>query len=470
MLRRNNHSNHGSYGEMHHSHHGSYGDSMNYSTRDDGPALQDFPPEVQYAMSPPTAPHTEKQEKLKEVDNYFANLFDVEEKRRIDFASPRSGNLSAANSPLHVKSLAKFSPTNVSHIHQVPPHMPQVASLPFGHSNDRGYNNVQQDFRSAPPRYPPQYRDMSSSGYRSYPPQQSYPHPGPPSSNGVLTVILKTVSSFFFKSEDGRNKKQDDTPATIDATLASNDWMSGLLAPQQPQSSSHRPSLNRQPSGSASFNPREGMTVLGLILLLFVGVNLSTLMTAEGEALKDIRKRRPRFGRGGVSTLTHEEGMDRPNSREYLQMMQRGRRPAGAASTPIKQPEPVKLNYNPPPVKPLYNPPPVKPIYNSNPEPPYNPPKQQPVEPVYNPPPPKVEPPPQPQVAVVKPQLGLPPVFNNMSTLPSPVLGTDIPMFWHIPKAGGSSFKEIFGTCMGFTLGCEMGGDPKHASSTVRFV
>lgn len=58
--------------------------------------------------------------------------------------------------------------------------------------------------------------------------------------------------------------------------------------------------------------------------------------------------------------------------------------------------------------------------------------------------------------------------YNNIATVDAMRVKGEIPLFWHIPRGGGGSYKEIFGQCMGLSLGCELGGDPHHADDTVR--
>lgn len=59
------------------------------------------------------------------------------------------------------------------------------------------------------------------------------------------------------------------------------------------------------------------------------------------------------------------------------------------------------------------------------------------------------------------------PVYNNIANVDSQRLPGEIPVFWHVPKAGGGSFKEVMGQCLGLTLGCELGGEQSHAADTV---
>merc|ERR1719162_1402869 len=44
---------------------------------------------------------------------------------------------------------------------------------------------------------------------------------------------------------------------------------------------------------------------------------------------------------------------------------------------------------------------------------------------------------------------------------------TDVPMFFHIPKAGGSTVKDIIGTCHRFVMATETGITDGHADDQV---
>jgi hypothetical protein len=58
--------------------------------------------------------------------------------------------------------------------------------------------------------------------------------------------------------------------------------------------------------------------------------------------------------------------------------------------------------------------------------------------------------------------------YKSIADVDTPRVKGEIPVFWHIPRGGGGSYKEIFGQCMGLALGCELGGDPHHAADAVR--
>jgi hypothetical protein len=447
---------------------------------------------------------------------------------------------------------------------------------------DQSQPQQQQQFHQGPgqhnnnaSQYPPQqqqqqqqHQHQNSSGYghvtnSNHNHYQVRPSPssgGPPLLRTLVAEPLMKVRNFAMSflanhtnargANIGRQKKQDDhdrhhhgdlMPGTagsaINETLASDNWMSGLLAaptpPPEPvngngntnaQSHSHpmqgqNSASSRSSNGngnttqsSSSSSSREGMAMVGLVLLLFVGLNMSSLMSAEESALTRMRQGRGRFGRNkNNKSVHHEEGMDRPNSIAYIKSVRgRGRgsggspqAPAHATSTESRKnawgaPRPIGIaNKEPPKQRQQLQQPPVpqlppqaasasvtadknnndstgnRPNANnpanfavdqliSKAAPPQKPPQPPPVAVVQQQPPPPPQQPSGPQ---------LPPVFDSVATVGKgpnfpPVAVTDIPMFWHIPKAGGSSIKEILGTCMGFTLGCELGGDPQHASTT----
>lgn len=48
-----------------------------------------------------------------------------------------------------------------------------------------------------------------------------------------------------------------------------------------------------------------------------------------------------------------------------------------------------------------------------------------------------------------------------------PLLESDTPVFWHIPKAGGSTFKDIMGACHRFVLASEAGILEGHSNDKV---
>jgi hypothetical protein len=49
-----------------------------------------------------------------------------------------------------------------------------------------------------------------------------------------------------------------------------------------------------------------------------------------------------------------------------------------------------------------------------------------------------------------------------------PLLKSDVPVFWHVPKAGGSTFKNIMGACHRLVLASAAGIKEGHADDTVR--
>ena len=54
------------------------------------------------------------------------------------------------------------------------------------------------------------------------------------------------------------------------------------------------------------------------------------------------------------------------------------------------------------------------------------------------------------------------PELNNFKDSWDPYAPTDIPLFWHIPKAGGSSIKDSLGGCHRFVQATEFGVTDGH--------
>lgn len=58
------------------------------------------------------------------------------------------------------------------------------------------------------------------------------------------------------------------------------------------------------------------------------------------------------------------------------------------------------------------------------------------------------------------------PELAGFKDVTDPFEDTDLPLFWHIPKAGGSTVKDIMGTCHRFTLASEAGVYEGHDQDT----
>jgi len=58
------------------------------------------------------------------------------------------------------------------------------------------------------------------------------------------------------------------------------------------------------------------------------------------------------------------------------------------------------------------------------------------------------------------------PVLDGYKDTSEPPEETDSPVFWHIPKAGGSTVKDIMGTCHRFTMASEYGIVEGHDQDT----
>jgi hypothetical protein len=59
------------------------------------------------------------------------------------------------------------------------------------------------------------------------------------------------------------------------------------------------------------------------------------------------------------------------------------------------------------------------------------------------------------------------PELNNFKDSWDPWEATDMPVFFHIPKSGGSTIKDIMGTCHRFVLASEAGVTDGHDQDTV---
>jgi hypothetical protein len=60
-----------------------------------------------------------------------------------------------------------------------------------------------------------------------------------------------------------------------------------------------------------------------------------------------------------------------------------------------------------------------------------------------------------------------PNIFSGYKDAWDPREKTDIPVFWHVPKAGGSTIKDIMGTCHRLTMASEAGITDGHGEETV---
>lgn len=60
--------------------------------------------------------------------------------------------------------------------------------------------------------------------------------------------------------------------------------------------------------------------------------------------------------------------------------------------------------------------------------------------------------------------------FHNLADFTTLRDESDIPVFWHVPKAGGSTMKTIFGKCLKFTMANEVGKRNKVGNASVEIV
>jgi len=59
----------------------------------------------------------------------------------------------------------------------------------------------------------------------------------------------------------------------------------------------------------------------------------------------------------------------------------------------------------------------------------------------------------------------LPAALKNLRQIHDPMQQGDMPFFFHIPRSGGSTVKDIMGTCLGLVIASEAGADHDHESS-----
>lgn len=67
-----------------------------------------------------------------------------------------------------------------------------------------------------------------------------------------------------------------------------------------------------------------------------------------------------------------------------------------------------------------------------------------------------------PNVGVV-----IPSAYDNLADLTEPVDPSDIPFFWHVPRSGGSTMKDLLTDCFGLVLASGLGKVPNDLTITV---
>jgi len=63
-------------------------------------------------------------------------------------------------------------------------------------------------------------------------------------------------------------------------------------------------------------------------------------------------------------------------------------------------------------------------------------------------------------------EVKLPSVFSFVTDVIVPMSSFDVPMFWHIPRSGGSALKEITALCLMLTQASQVGGFGTHANDS----
>lgn len=65
-------------------------------------------------------------------------------------------------------------------------------------------------------------------------------------------------------------------------------------------------------------------------------------------------------------------------------------------------------------------------------------------------------------------ELGMPPLYglSNFKDTGDKFLKTDVPIFWHVPKAGGSTIKDVAGSCHRLVMASNVGVSGGHANDT----
>jgi len=278
--------------------------------------------------------------------------------------------------------------------------------------------------------------------------------------DSAIHAIFNAFSRLLSNSSTRNAKKKNDDGSS--AAAGTTDWMSFLndtpKATTLPLASSGNDNLHTAKKQSAH---NTGILLLCLVLVFYIIIQVSTGIQEKQKGDVVSYKRNPiksKYAR------PHEEGMDRPNSVEYLRMVHQQRMSpqrvvGGVLEADVLQPATAAADR-------------------------YSPQQQQQdgMTGLH------VLAEPKRREAVLQhdsqttallsspavtnqatPNGSFPsdPVYNNIANVDSQRLPGEIPVFWHIPKAGGGSFKEIMGQCLGLTLGCELGGEQSHAADTV---
>lgn len=263
--------------------------------------------------------------------------------------------------------------------------------------------------------------------------------------NSMVDIFVNAFSRLFAASPIRQAKKNDSFHQTSGA-----DWMRSLSDKSKSfalpfASSSDLFSTHRWYQQHKIPKEKILFLLICISLIMYIIIQLSSRINLDRKVAPRVQKsNNPNSVFLGRVAKLHEEGLDRPNSVEYLRMIQKQRLAPqrvvggvqsmtglgsfategdGISREQLQEKEHQQQNLNR-----LYR---------------------------------------QSSDSSLPAKISIA-AYNNVATVDTMRVKGEIPLFWHIPRGGGGSFKEIFGQCMGLSLGCELGGDPHHADDTVR--
>jgi len=263
--------------------------------------------------------------------------------------------------------------------------------------------------------------------------------------NSVKEIFVKAFSRLFSASLIRQAKKNDSFHQASEGA----DWMRSL---SDKSTSFALPSASSELSTSHRYYQQHSIPkqkilflLICITLIMYIIMQLSSSVHLEQKAAPYVQRSNNHNSVSiGRVTKLHEEGMDRPNSFEYLRMIQRqrlapqrvvggvqGMNDLGSFATEgdgISGEQLLEKEHH-----------------------------QQTLNSVYR----------QSSDSALPDKVSIA-AYNNIADVDTQRVKGEIPVFWHIPRGGGGSYKEIFGQCMGLALGCELGGDPNHAADAVR--
>jgi hypothetical protein len=288
-----------------------------------------------------------------------------------------------------------------------------------------------------------------------------------------MDIFFEAFSRFFSNSPTRQTKKDDSS----DRAAADTDWMrllsdkpKSVAAPLASSSEFLNPHRLHQHQNSRKHTPV--LLLFCTILIVYIIVQSSMGMRLERKVASDFRKQGDtKSDYIGRAAKLHEEGMDRPNSVEYIRMVQRQRmapqRVVGGVLDPIQQQTSrtdgeYQHHHSMTGLGALA----TQEVDGVSREQVLQKQRhQQSTNGLHG----------QNTDSATQPhsfdqntsdKVSLP-AYNNIADVNTRLKQGETPVFWHIPRGGGGSYKEIFGQCMGLTLGCELGSVPKHAADSV---